>query len=80
MFRAVETLENCKGDSNFFLNLLCSYFIAKDSYYTQIYNLLFYCIVSYFQPGAFENAVDECKSLIRNDLDGEIKGAWVLTE
>ncbi|XP_074654279.1 tumor protein p63-regulated gene 1 protein-like [Tubulanus polymorphus] len=36
----------------------------------------FFCV----KKGYFETAVDACKNQIKNDLDGEIKAAWLLTE
>ncbi len=34
-----------------------------------------------FQNGIFENAVEKCRDeVVKNDLDGEIRGAWLLTE
>ena len=33
------------------------------------------------QPGAFENAVEWCRGeILKSDVDGELRGAWLLSE
>ncbi|XP_064610443.1 tumor protein p63-regulated gene 1-like protein [Liolophura sinensis] len=33
-----------------------------------------------YKDGSFDNAVENCKSLLKNELDGSLQGAWLLTE
>ena len=44
-----------------------------------IYPVMYVFVV--LQNGAFENAVESCRAeVMKNDLDGELRGAWLLCE